>query len=631
MVRIVGAVVSLSCIACRAGDASQADPTEGIGAAGATTSRTNSTGAVPNSGRADAGAGASGAPNPGHSGGARSSDASNGGATSGVGSTEANGGSIGMTDAGGMTSAAGLNSSGGTVSAAAGRTSTSYNGGSPNPSVAGSTLTPSPGGRGGAFTGAGGNSIPTAGTSGGKACDPARESCPCDAGQLRCDGVCIDPKTDAAHCGATLECSNPTGTVGVDCRPLNSICTAYTCMACGTGEVACENRCLNPNTDNTYCGAKPGCAPSTGTRGDRCWGAERCLAAACVECLTFTSKGSARLGDNVQQLGIADVNDDNLLDIVTVLESDAEIVVFPGDGTGTIGTAQRQPFGTGPVGLALARLNSDAFVDAVIGDYTAGVVRIANGQGTGTFTEAQSIAVAGKPTRIVLCHIDNDTSLDAFVVEYGVNQVELLLGNGDGTFRLAPPIALPSAVAALAAGDINGDGRLDAVVAGNAEPMFILLGDGAGGFTVTLHDIEGYTRDMALADLNGDGKLDVLSAHMLTYNTNITLGKGDGTFETAQRLMIGSASLRGESVAATDLNADGLLDVVVGMDKGIYVVWGSGSWGNYTQNQTTLDAYTDASWLTIADIDSSGTPDIISRGNNWTVREYLGKVPDTCR
>src|SRR5207253_9503630 len=136
--------------------------------------------------------------------------------------------------------------------------------------------------------------------------------------------------------------------------------------------------------------------------------------------------------------------------------------------------------------------------------------------------------------------------LDLATVNFDGQTVTVLLGNGKGTFAPAPgsPVAVTNAPDpnSLVAGDFNGDGRLDLAVGsfGN-DTVAILLGKGDGTFTQVngcCGTPVGLTRifSMAAGDLNGDGKLDLVlgvqnaDAGYAADYVSTMLGNGDGTF-----------------------------------------------------------------------------------------------------
>jgi subtilisin-like proprotein convertase family protein len=66
-----------------------------------------------------------------------------------------------------------------------------------------------------------------------------------------------------------------------------------------------------------------------------------------------------------------------------------------------------------------------------------------------------------------------------------------------------------------------------------------------------------------LADINGDGKLDLITSLFETDSVTVQLGNGDGTFQTATTILIGTDFGPAE-VHAVSLRGNGTLDLIVG-------------------------------------------------------------------
>ncbi len=110
-------------------------------------------------------------------------------------------------------------------------------------------------------------------------------TCQCpNAGDIICDGVCIDPDTNPLHCGATLGCGlGGVGLIGDQCD-ITEMCSTGVCVpACpNANEVYCGTVCIDPLTDETFCGATPGCGfGGVGTDGNICLPTEECTAGNC--------------------------------------------------------------------------------------------------------------------------------------------------------------------------------------------------------------------------------------------------------------------------------------------------------------------------------------------------------------
>jgi hypothetical protein len=176
----------------------------------------------------------------------------------------------------------------------------------------------------------------------------------------------------------------------------------------------------------------------------------------------------------------------------------------------------------------------------------------------------------------------------------------VVLGNGDGTFTLTPLLpwlGLPNPEA-MAVADFNGDGKPDMAISANVQccdfgPTIdetqIFLGKGDGTFTLGQTVPAGGGDYMATADFNGDGIPDLVIKDPESYaigvpgNTvSILLGKGDGTFTLKSHLPLPSSAAM-ISVAAADFNGDGKSDLaLIDTYNSVVVVWLGNGDGTFT-------------------------------------------------
>lgn len=193
-------------------------------------------------------------------------------------------------------------------------------------------------------------------------------------------------------------------------------------------------------------------------------------------------------------------------------------------------------------GIAVQLSNGDGTFQApqVIQTYSSttapvnappGVVQLGDATGSGKldlFTESGAL----------------DPSTDMYAYS-----LQLYLGNGDGTFgsALTPPVAdnfnVPlegQSLGQIVIADMNGDGKPDLVTLGTDSngdsELAISLGNGDGTYqTPTKLDFAGGETvgyGLAVADFNGDGKKDVaVTGFDPPYDTGIFLGNGDGTVQ----------------------------------------------------------------------------------------------------
>jgi len=119
--------------------------------------------------------------------------------------------------------------------------------------------------------------------------------------------------------------------------------------------------------------------------------------------------------------------------------------------------------------------------------------------------------------------------------------------------------------ASVNVGDLNGDGLPDIVLGkGRHGPLFsrVLLNDGKGGFAASnLGSAPNRTYSAALADVNRDGKLDVVVSSDSPDRKMIYLNDGKGHFTEGGTF--GDPNWSTRYITLADLNGDGYPDIVV--------------------------------------------------------------------
>ena len=277
----------------------------------------------------------------------------------------------------------------------------------------------------------------------------------------------------------------------------------------------------------------------------------------------FVVGGANDDGANVSNLLVADVNGDGKPDLIY-------------NYTDTAYATQVQY-----AGIAVQLSNGDGTFQA------PQTIQTYSGTGLGYLYQFPILAYAGTAIQ--------GGKVDLFAVQSMAGgsgtSTKLLMypGNGDGTFGAAttPPVAdnfaAPSSGSVLSAivlADMNGDGKPDLVTLGEANSgeqaeLAISLGNGDGTFnSPTIVDFgNGLSLgdSLAVADFNGDGKPDVaVGGSNPPVDTGIFFGNGDGTvqsFNAGNNLVEPAQAINfsgGGEAVATDINGDGKPDLILG-------------------------------------------------------------------
>ena len=102
----------------------------------------------------------------------------------------------------------------------------------------------------------------------------------CENAQVFCGGQCVDPETNTTNCGAIDDCAGDNA--GVQCGE-GETCVAGICTPpgaeCQTDQVLCGDKCIDPGTDNSFCGATGDCLGANA--GAECTESATCQAGLC--------------------------------------------------------------------------------------------------------------------------------------------------------------------------------------------------------------------------------------------------------------------------------------------------------------------------------------------------------------
>jgi hypothetical protein len=314
-------------------------------------------------------------------------------------------------------------------------------------------------------------------------------------------------------------------------------------------------------------------------------------------------------GQGAASLGLADVDGDGKLDLVTGNSGENTVSVMLGDGRGRFSPRNSFAAGDHPVAMALGDLNGDGEVDIAVVDavFEAYSISVLLGKGDGTFARKTDYPIGKDAFAILLGDLNGDHKPDLITPSRDAGTVSVLLGKGDGTFADAVDYPAGGHVYGVALGDLDNDGSLDiaAAVLGPGAAT-VLLGKGDGTFAPKVdYPAGGGPIALALGDVNNDGKLDIATTTYDTNALNVLLGQGDGTFAAPVATPVPEDQ---GLLVLGDLNRDGKLDALVREDSVLSILYGRGD-GTFA-DQLDYRVGGNVRNVVVADLNADGRPDL---------------------
>lgn len=245
--------------------------------------------------------------------------------------------------------------------------------------------------------------------------------------------------------------------------------------------------------------------------------------------------------------------------LLVALADPPQLIVYQGDGSGSL--TQTQSFDLPGVPSDLDTSNSNPARVAVAIEGTPGI--------SSFLTEANMIepleefSLGFVPAGMALADVVHAYYNDLIVTDPGANLIHVYgggeLGHGSGISTILTandPIKVSAA-------DMDNDGDNEILVlcgAGRAVQVFNFENDAWTQWASI--NIGGIGIGMDVGDMNGDGFPDVVSTVQATNrNLRLWISDGQGGFSLQTRTRVGNAA---RSIALTDMNNNGDLDIVVG-------------------------------------------------------------------
>ncbi len=274
-------------------------------------------------------------------------------------------------------------------------------------------------------------------------------------------------------------------------------------------------------------------------------------------------------GNGVRQIELVDLNQDNSLDIVSHVGATnfGAALVWLNLGNGIFSSSNLYRTGDGLGNFQLANVNQDNFLDLIVVHerFVGGGYSVLFGDGGGGFRD---MATINHPRRLVsmdVADLNNDGRMDfvaatSFLASSDDAYIAAFYGQPNRTFVEGNPIASSIRSFAVTVLDLNGDGFQDVIAGDDTSRLKSFMGSSNGLFTAGVQlDIGGQTQDLSAVDLDSDGDSDVIASTQ-SSNALVSIRNNDGVLQLITRRPQGGLAT---SIGVGDIDLDGTIDVVV--------------------------------------------------------------------
>jgi hypothetical protein len=258
-------------------------------------------------------------------------------------------------------------------------------------------------------------------------------------------------------------------------------------------------------------------------------------------------------GAEPAQILAADLNGNQIADLIVRNAGDGTLSIFEGDGSGWFQSPVTVQVGLGASDIAVTDLNGDGLLDIVYTDRISGEVGTLENLGGGAFGSPVLYQAGPGPNGVSATGVTSPESspegttgvaagvftpggsISLVAVNPGSNTLGLLDGLGGDRLANATFTSTPESGIAVKAVDFAGNGLYGlAVLTGDG--LEIYVPNGSGGFLPPVtYDVGFEPNGLAVADLNYDGKADLLVSNP-QGDVQVLIGNGNGTFEPVQNL-----------------------------------------------------------------------------------------------
>lgn len=378
--------------------------------------------------------------------------------------------------------------------------------------------------------------------------------------------------------------------------------TTSSATTCAPTEVRCAGACVDPMSDALHCGAGAECASDPGVA---CAPGERCAVGSCKECFESYGRRDQDLGATPVDAILVDIDGDGKLDIVSANNAAQSLSVYQGQGNGSFAPLA----GIHPIALGARPSSVTSMIDSksplprlVVANPAADAITLLTAPETGTGGAGGAggagsepslgvynvaLPTGSAPVDVAVADLNGDGFLDAVTANSGTADISVMLSDPEG--KLVSHVEHPTheGPSSIAIADLNGDEHPDVIVTNAVtNDIAVFAATGSNGYSLLsplYYPVGVAPAAVAVGDLNGDALPDLVVANgaqntlTILYNSGPTSTKGDIAFSVvAPATALGSDISRLSAVTIADINADGRPDIIATDTNGnkVYFLFG---------------------------------------------------------